>query len=238
MTRILIFLLAAGMVHAQGPEFEVASVKINRSGGTSRLPYLRGGTMTAQNVPLKWLIESAYGVSRKLIYGPSWLDDDRFDVNAKAPNGVPDTEFKPLLQALLKTRFRLALHREMREMDTFDMVVAKGGLKLAVLDPEHPPKPAPNMGGSAFIGTGTLTDLARDLILAAGKPVVDRTGIEGRYFWDLRYTPLSSQVAESPSAPPDIFRAMQEQLGLKLDARKQPIEVLVVDAAERVPTEN
>ena len=84
------------------------------------------------------ILRAAYDLPESRIIGPDWLDSDRFDLAGKAPAGVPDTEFMPMLQALLKERFHLAVHRETKEMQVFDMVVAKGGLKIWLFDPAHP----------------------------------------------------------------------------------------------------
>jgi uncharacterized protein (TIGR03435 family) len=237
--RTLLLLFITVLSHAQTSAFEVASLKPNHSGSLRQhYPFLRNGTMTAENISLKVLIGTAYGISGELIYGPKWLDVDRYDVNAKAPNGVPDSDFKPMLQTLLKARFHLASHREQREMDAFDMVVAKSGLKLVKFDPVHEPPLSPRTGGWVLFGSGTMADLAQSLTTAAGKPVVDRTGVPGRYFYDLQYTPLSAPPTDNPAAPPDIFTAVHAQLGLRLEKRKQPIEVLVIDSVRRAPDEN
>src|ERR1700689_1962148 len=141
---ILIFTgTAAAVLCAQSPAFEVATVKVNRSGenGAGR-PDLRNGVLTAWNVTMRMILRAAYDLHESRIIGPDWLDSDRFDLAGKAPAGVPDTEFMPMLQALLKERFQLAVHRETKEMAVFDMVVTKGGLKIWQFDPARPvPKP-------------------------------------------------------------------------------------------------
>jgi uncharacterized protein (TIGR03435 family) len=135
---------AAGpALRAQSPAFEVASVKINSTSDNGMSsPDFRNGTFTARNVSMRRLLRTAYELSDLQITGPDWLDSDRYDLAAKSPQGAPDTELMPMLQALLKERFHLAVHREMKEMPVFDMVVAKGGLKIWLFDPAHPvPKP-------------------------------------------------------------------------------------------------
>ncbi len=241
---ILIFTGAAvAVLCAQQPAFEVATVKLNRSGGGGTdFPGLRDGMVTARNASLRMLLRAAYDLSENRIIGPDWLDTDRFDVAGKPPQGVPDSEMMPMLQTLLKERFHLAVHREMKQMPVFDMVVAKGGLKLSLSDPAHPVPTPPrnNPGGAMNIGAGTMPQIAQALTRAAGRPVLDKTRLEGSYGFLLIYTPISAQSADiaAGSGPPDFFIAVEQQMGLKLEPKNESIEVLVVDHAERTPTEN
>jgi uncharacterized protein (TIGR03435 family) len=226
---------------AQAPAFDVASVKANHSGGPrSFYPRMRNGAFTAENVTLKTLLGVAYDLPVSRITGPDWIDSDRFDITAKPPEGAADSQLIPLLQSLLKERFLVAVHRETREMPAYDMVVAKGGVKLHAPDAAHPPAMPPYAGGAQLGGNGTMPQIADALARVAGRPVIDRTGMEGRFFFMVNYAPLSAQPAESTagSGPPDFFAAVQQQLGLKLESKKQPIELLIVDHAERVPTPN
>jgi uncharacterized protein (TIGR03435 family) len=236
----VVLLWGSPTLKAQSPEFEVASIKVNRSGsGGSNLPFLRNGTIAATNVSLLMLLQSAYELSAAEIVGPGWLESDRFDLAGKSPEGVPDSEMKPMLQALLRDRFHLSAHREMREMPSYEMVVAKDGLKISRFDGTHPPAPAHNHAGAMMIGVATMARLARNLTGAAGRPVVDKTGLDGAYSYLLTFSPLSpqSESASDPAAP-DFFAAVQQQLGLKLEPKRASLEVLVIDHAERVPTEN
>lgn len=235
---VIVGTINAPMLRAQQPAFEVASVKLNRTGSSnSRFPELRNGTLAAENVSLKSLLSVAYGLSRERITGPSWLDSDRFDLAGKAPRGVPNSEMKPMLQALLKDRFKVEVHRESREMPVYDMVVAKGGLKISLSDPEHPLAMPPKYEGSMLKATGTMSEIADKITPLAGRPVLDKTGLEGRYAFMLIYSELSGVAADSSSAP-DFFAAVEQQLGLKLEAKKEPIDILIVDHAERVPSAN
>jgi len=244
---ILIFAAtAAAVLCAQSPAFEVATVKVNRSGenGASR-PDLRNGVLTARNVTMRMILRAAYDLHESRIIGPDWLDSDRFDLAGKAPAGVPDTEFMPMLQTLLKERFQLAVHRETKEMAVFDMVVAKSGLKIWQFDPARPvPKPPlPANVTSAMVasnGVFTMPQLATHLTGAAGRPVLDKTGLEGRYGFFLFWTQLSADAADAAggSGPPDLFAAVEQQLGLRLQPNREPVEILIVDHAERVPAEN
>ncbi len=244
LARLLFIAMAVAQVgFAQTVAFEVATVKVNHGNGDaspSRYPTLRNGLFIAENASLKTLLSAAYGLAKIRISGPAWIDSDRFDLTAKAPGGVPDSELGPMLQKLIQERFRAVVHRETREMAAFDMVVEKDGLKIRAFDPAHPPAPPPNYNyrGSIMMGAVTMSELADSLASAAGRPVVDRTGVTGRYGFTLNFTPVTPPDAGGDSEPPDFFTAVQQQLGLRLESRRQPIEILVVDRAERTIGEN
>jgi uncharacterized protein (TIGR03435 family) len=227
---------AGSALHAQSPAFEVASVRVNKTdSGGSNFPRLTKGTLMAQNVTMRMILQSAYGLTALQITGPGWLDSDHFDLAGKAPAGVPDTEVMPMLQSLLKERFQLAAHRETKEMPVYNLVVAKDGLKISPFDPAHPPATPPRNGAASMImGPGTMSGLASMLVSAAGRPVIDKTGLEGRYGYAFTFSPM----AAVDQGQMDIFEALQQQLGLRLESARAPIETLVVDHIERTPTEN
>lgn len=221
------------------PTFEVAAVRVNHTGsGNSAFPVLNNGRLTATNVTLLSLLQAAYGLSEARIIGPEWLKTERFDVLAKAPAGASDTDIGPLLQSLLTDRFWMAVHIEKKELSVFHMVVAKGGVRMSLPESSRPSEAPPNRGGSMLVGAGTMSDIASRISLAAGRPVLDRTGLTGRYRFLLIFTPTPPTVQPSESAPPDLLTAVQEQLGLKLESKKEAVEVLVVDHADRVPKAN
>ena len=113
---------------------------MNRSGsGRSNLPRLTNGRLTAENATLKQLLQVAYDLNALQITGPGWLDSDRFDLAAKSPQGVPDSDLMPMLQSLLAERFQLTAHRENKELPVYALIVAKDGLKISVFDPSHIP---------------------------------------------------------------------------------------------------
>jgi uncharacterized protein (TIGR03435 family) len=240
--RMVAVVFMASALWAQSPVFEVTSVKVNRSGdGISNGPRLVNGRLTAENTTLRSILQVAYGLSALQITGPGWIESDRFDLDAKAPGGVPDTALMPMLQALAKDRFQLTAHRETKDTPVFELTVMKAGPKFSLFDPAHvPPQPPRNGGASMIIGPMTMEQLAGSLARAAGRPVVNKTGLEGRYFCAVGFSPLSALAngGAADSGPGDIFAAVQEQLGLKLEPAKAPIEFLVVDHAERVPTVN
>jgi uncharacterized protein (TIGR03435 family) len=238
--------IAGSSLHAQPPAFEVATVKIHPLGDNGLSPpEFVNGAFTARNVSMRRLLRAAYGLSDSRIIGPEWLDSDRYDLAARYPSGVPDRDLMPMLQTLLKDRFHIAVHSEMKEMSVFDMTVAKGGLKMPLFDPAHPAPPrspggSMNIAAIATNGVATMAELALRLSAAAGKPVLDKTNVEGRYGFMLIYTPVSTQPIDNTVGvdAPDFFTAVEQQLGLRLEPRKDSIEVVIVDHAERVPTEN
>jgi len=226
---------------AQVLAFEAASVKQNRSGTRISFgPGLRNGKLDGENVTLKALLQVAYNVQSPRISGPDWLDSDRFDVAAKASEDSPAGDLALMVQSLLKERFQVAVHWETREMSVYELVAAKGGMKIRAFDPADRPEKPHFKGGSSMRGTGTMEQIADQLAKVAGRPVVDRTGSEGKFSYVLEFAPLSAPTAESStnSGPPEFFTAVQQQLGLRLESKKRPIAILLVDHAERVPSAN
>jgi uncharacterized protein (TIGR03435 family) len=220
-------------------QLEVSSVKASAPDTLMSIaPQLRNGTLTATNVTLRQVVESAYGVTGPRIIAPDWLDRYRFDIRARASSGALAGDMRTLLQELLMERFKLVAHTELRETATYNLVVGKGGVKMS-LYPDGPQESseAPRYsGGLSFRGTGTMEQLAKILSRIAGRSVVDKTGLAGRYNFFVTYTALLDQVADF--APPDIFRAIQEQLGLRLQPSREQLETIVVDHIERTPTDN
>lgn len=229
-------LAATGLIAVAQPAFEVASVKRTPPatiGYTSISPF-GSATFTATNVSLEILISLAFGIDSNRISGKqSWLDSEHYDVSAKAEGGgkISREELKPMLQKLLIERFKLSVHRERKDTPGYALVVAKA------------PKLQTSKGGASrpmILKGGLRADnisiktLAAMLAGPAGRPVVDKTGIEGNFDVKLDYAPEGS----ADSSMPSIFTALQEQLGLKLVPQTVPVETLVVDRAEKVPTEN
>jgi uncharacterized protein (TIGR03435 family) len=225
--------------------FEVASIRPSPPGVRMTVGIeLRHGRLRGINVPLRRIIANAYGVADPLILGPDWLNKYHFDILANSPDGVPDTEMKPMLQSLLKDRFQLTVHRETRKMSAYDLVVAKGGPKMAVYP--APAKAAPSNPGSPMLGgTMTMAQLAQVISRVVGKPVFDRTGLAERYNFFLSFARLSLETGDVSNGgrpdlggAPDLFTAVQEQLGLKLEPEKEGVEVIIVDHIEQSPSEN
>jgi uncharacterized protein (TIGR03435 family) len=260
---ILAVLVCATAVHSQSahPAFEVASVKPSPPPGAGRSParVVRGGpgstdpgSATFTNIDLFSLVTMAYGIKPYQIAGPDWLHAARFDITAKIPAGATRPQYRLMLQDLLAGRFKLALHHEQKELPTYDLVVGKNGAKFkaAVEDPTavdqglQPPltiTPPPGYKGPMNVRFAkcSMEKLADTLSASLGQPVTDATGLNGEYDITLRYT-LAGLEADAAAANlnPTILDAVQEQLGLKLVAKKGPVDILVIDRVEKLPTDN
>jgi uncharacterized protein (TIGR03435 family) len=240
--RVILSVAAAVIVlaptgRAQSPEFDVASIKVNRTESSSFS--FRNGEVAATGVSLLGLLRTAYGLGTSRIVGPGWLDSDRYDVLAKSQAGASESNLRLMLQNLLKDRFRMSLHWEKREMPVYEMVVAKDGLKIKPFDPAQPMsemKPTP--GAVSMMGLASMTSLAETISGSAGRPVIDKTGLHGQYNYRLNFISLSTQSENAADPAPDFFAAIEQQLGLKLEPKRAQVEVLVIDHAERVPLEN
>jgi uncharacterized protein (TIGR03435 family) len=185
------------------------------------------------------MVAVAYGVTEPRVVGPAWLDEEHFDLAGKAPEGVADTQFPPMLEQLLKDRFGLATHMETKNMSVYHLIVAPGGVKMAVY-PAVPKDPIQNVHGGIPMmrGTDTVAQLAATFARTLDTPVIDKTGLTDRYNYILMYAPLGPGESSPDSPAPDLFTAVQQQLGLKLQAAKDDVGVVIVDQMSRVPTEN
>ncbi len=253
-------------------EFEVATVKPAAPLTGRSTPRGGPGTNDPEQVhytyvSVKNLLLLAYGLPTLQITGPAWIDSERFDVNAKLAPGTTKEQVNVMLQNLLADRFKLVVHREMREVPIYELTVGKNGPKIKpyVEDPNEPTYelgkptfgkdgvPLVRPGGVMFtMGPGPKTFTARKqsmaqlcttLAIELERPVVDKTSLTGDYDYKLTYLPTQAPAqaatqAEKPSDAPDVFTAVQEQLGLKLESKKGSIEMLVVDSGQRTPTEN
>jgi len=232
------------VTRAQSPEFEVAVIKpAVISEGTSVVgPGLHNRTFHAEKVTLRRILAAAYGLPEPRIIGPGWLEQKRFDFTARSPEAVSDSELKPMLQALLKNRFKLSGHVEPREMPVYFLEVARGGVKMHVYSatqrvPVRPPDPART--GDMMTGTrATTTRIAETFSRIAGRAVIDRTGLTEQYSYFLSYAPPTPDGRATEFSAPDFFTAVQEQLGLKLQAGRDRLDVFIVDYMKQAPTEN
>jgi uncharacterized protein (TIGR03435 family) len=183
----------------------------------------------------------AYGMQKVQIVGaPHWIETERWDVQ-----GVPDVPGHPslkqmqsLTRKLLEERFGLKVHRETKELAVYAITVAKGGEKIApnAGDPNSPPSENDNSNGGVVTMRMTnmsMGEFAPDLGYFLGRPAVDHTGLTGRYDFQLKWTADESHTPTDGTAPPLLFTAIQEQLGLKLEPAKAAVEVLMVDAVQR-----
>jgi uncharacterized protein (TIGR03435 family) len=247
--------------YAQPPpapqSFDVASIRINRSGDRIMLfNPTRGGKFTAQNCSLSLLITFAYDVMQSHISGaPDWLKSERYDIAATAARDASVSEIRAMLQKLLEDRFQLKSHGETREGSVYDLVVSHAGkLKPAAsgecpstFDAQTTGPPADAPCGSLRNSPGhtkgyrlTSAQLADSLSFFLQEPVLDKTGLPGNYDIELDWTPENIRMTPPTSVetgPPSIFTAVQEQLGLRLIPAKGPVSMLVIDHVAR-PSEN
>ena len=223
--------------------FEVASVKQTPPSALGFTKLSQPGELrfTATNVTLELLTELAFGVEdRQIQNAPGWMVTDHYDVFAKPEGDKPltFTEMRPLLQRLLAERFQLATHRETKESSGFALEIAKGGPKLT------PAKVRPTPGQNLILRGGIqghnvpVSWLASMLARPTGHPVVDRTGIQGNYDFNLKFAPDTTEPSPDNSTLPSLFTALKEQLGLQLKPQKVPLEILVIDHAEKIPSGN
>jgi bla regulator protein blaR1 len=235
----MLAILAAGAVFAQlqdtRPAYEAAFIKANTSGSGSSSSNGTKGQIVMMNQTMKRLIQRAYGVRPPQVTGPAWMENTAFDIIAKYPPETNDHDRSLMLRTLLEGRFKLAVHRETREMPGYALMVAKSGLKLK---PVEPGSSDTSSNGSKGVVTltakkTTMSFLSELLTRQMGEMVVDRTGLDGAYDFELRYA-ANDQVDDAPP----LFSALQETLGIRLQPQKVPVELIVVDHVERVPTEN
>ena len=226
------------------PAFEVATVKPSKSNaGINNLRDPVQATWT--NIPLAVAIRMAYGIQPdQLIGGPSWIASDRWDIVGKTDRPATWDQHNKMLQTLLADRFKLKVHWETRQLPQYRLVVAKGGPKLVAVREDSNARPSGTRIGRGLIdahGIG-IAQFVFWLRGELGRPVVDSTGLTGKYDFKLQWVPDESQPnsgGETPppdSAGPSIFGAVRE-LGLKLEAIKGPVDVLVIDHVEK-PSEN
>jgi uncharacterized protein (TIGR03435 family) len=248
--------------------FEAASIKPSASPRDDEPAsmVMPGGRYVATNMTLRALVRTAYSVqTTQVLGGPPWMDSERFDVVATVNQNIPAVvfrdQFRPLLGALLRERFKLSLHKDMKKLSVYALAVARRdgrlGSKLRESDQEcvaslalrRAGKPVPQgpngvrpCGGwysqpGHLEGRGVeLGRFVETLAPHVDRVVVDRTNLTGLFDWELKWLPGAGADAGA-DLPASIFTALGEQLGLKLDSRKLPVDVVVVDRAEH-PSEN
>ena len=237
------------------PSFDVAAIHLHQPvpHEHSHIVNTNGGFI-AVNVDLKAILEWAFDVpSSRIVGGPEWINSARFDIEAKADNAldtIPQNdasaaklEKRRMVQALLADRFRLTFHNETRELPIYALVIANGGPKF--LDSKANGTTVNAGSGRLQLegGENTVALLATWLAQPLGRVVVDETGVQGRYNIVLKWTPeyavppTANLASASDPSEPSIFTAIQEQLGLKLESRKAPVQVFFIDHIE-MPSEN
>lgn len=231
---------------ATDPSFEVATIKLSPPDEPGKLFTVTPGGRQFKtiNTTLNDLITFAYGFHPKqIINAPDWSDKDKFDILGQPDaDGMPNqVQLKAMVQKLLVSRFQLTFHKDTRDLSVYEVVVGKDGPKLTPSATDN------GLPGLFFRGLGNLVCSNATMADFAGlmqgavldKPVVDHTGIKGKFDFTLKWTPDQSQFeafggiknppAEAPDAPPDLYTAIQQQLGLKIDTTKAPTDVMVID---------
>lgn len=244
---------------ATRPHFEIATIKTTDPNERGMRYAIRPpGNLSVLNMTLKNLISSAYDVHQfQVVGGPHWIDTDRFDIEAKpgdalAPISVSSSteaqrrefaeQFALRVQSLLADRFHLVIRRETKEMPVYELTIAKGGSKLKQV--EEKPGQGGQIRGQRGVLTGTATSIgsiASNLALRVERPVIDKTGLQGKYDWQFEWTPEqpaklipgSDRPLPSEISGPSIFMAVQEQLGLRLEPQRAPAPVIIVESASK-----
>ena len=239
---------------ASQQDFEVASIKRSEPGNArgSTFEFLPGGGLRIANGTLRAILETAYDVREfQILGGPGWVNSERYDILARSVDslangaGIPNDvkAIRLRLQALLRQRFNLEVHRETRELPEYVLEVAKKGPKLIPGDASNDPNNARTgiqRSCGQMIGTNaTMANLSLMLARQLDRPVLDRTGLTGKYNFQFAWTPDTGPCSGSPdpSNAPSIFTALEETLGLRLESIKRPVDSLIIDHADK-PSEN
>ncbi len=248
-TLCLIFAtLIQGQTGAPAPRFEAASLKIYPGDSMGWSISGRGpGQQTLNHMPLKDCLKLAFGLKDYSLDGPAWLNSVRIDIAAKPPAGSAPGQFNDMLQTLLVERFQIKSHRQTRMLNGYALVAESGGIKIRSV---NNPEGGGGNGAYGFSsglfwanggGSAKLADmLAREL----NAPVQDLTGSTELFDYRIAWAPErppAITAAPEPIAPdpgPSLLSALKEQLNLKLEKRKVPVSVLVIDEIERTPLEN
>jgi uncharacterized protein (TIGR03435 family) len=208
------------------------------------------------SVTLQQLLARAYGIELQQVSGPGWITGERYDIVATLPAGTDKGQLLLMLQGLLRDRFKVQMRRESKTVRVYELTVASGGPKLKpseivpeIRDPDEQRAHNESNARAALqaniasmqsggpsngfhIANGTMQELIRDLLRNVDRPIIDLTKLTGNFSFDLKWTPASMN---SSGSNPDIFAALEEQLGLKLSPRNEILETIVVESAERSP---
>jgi uncharacterized protein (TIGR03435 family) len=233
--------------------FDVATIKPSNPDTPGKIITIRGRQFTTINTTLSDLISFAYRVHAAQITGaPEWVESAKYDITAQPQaEGTPnERQLRALVQTLLEDRFRLTVTRGTKELPVYVLAVGKAGHKLAPNDRSPNGLPTLFFKGFGMLPAlnASMADLANMMqAVVLDRPVVDRTELAGRFDFTLNWTPDDSQfrtlggrppgAATDPNGPPGLFTAIQEQLGLRLESTRAPVEVLVIDRVER-PSDN
>ncbi len=252
--------------HIVIPTFDVISVKPNKDSPGTRMQFTPDG-LRGTGVTVRFLLYEGFGGinGNQVINEPAWASTDGFDIEAKVlPADVPTLakmtfeQRRTMFQSILADRFKLVVHHETREMPVYVLSVAKGGVKFKETTPDNPAAAPRRRGTMINRGKITSTDAQMSTLVTIlsrqlGRPVIDKTGLTGDYDFTLEYTPddggpppsttprppdgSTAPAAGAPDPGVSIFTALQEQMGLKLESTKGPVDVVVIDHIEK-PAEN
>src|SRR5579863_1926219 len=241
----------ARMAANANPAFEVATIKPSDPASPGQIITLRGAEVITTNVTVHALINLAYWLHPKqLTGGPAWTESEKFDMAGKpdAPGQPNVDQMKVMIQKLLADRFQLKFHFEKRELPVYAVRLAKTGAKITKSQDDPKGIPGWNFGRNASgmimaFRNSPMSQFTAVLQNSTDRPVVDQSGLTGRYDFTLNFTPDAAMAAalnggpppagDNPDAAPDLFAAFQQQLGLKLEPTKAPVDVMVIDKVER-----
>jgi uncharacterized protein (TIGR03435 family) len=224
------------------PAFDVASIRPVASCTSPQEVQTSPGSLIVRGRTLGVLVQWAYELPHFRINGPAWLRDNCFDLVAKSAAGGDDAQLRLMLRTLLADRFGMTVHFEQQEMPVYSLTLAKGGPKFHESTTEGPP--VIDRGNQAILNAHhmTMTDVGDRIADELGRPVTDATGLTGRYEIRLDLSPYMAAAGTAEAGKLDmmsiLFTGLQEQLGLRLEARKATVSILVIDHAEKSPTEN
>jgi uncharacterized protein (TIGR03435 family) len=230
------------------PSFDAASVKVSKIGeiGTegSRRESIEAspGSLTMRNVSLKSCLIWAYGVREYQIFGPAWLNDERYDITAKSAQPAPVEQLKAMLQTLLADRLDVRLHRETRELPVYVLIAGVNGPKLHRSTGNGDSEVRTKDGSLIFTNT-SMSQFAEHLATIrrqVDRPVLDKTGIRGAFDFSLKFADNDADMREAMvrGEGPSVFSVVQQQLGIRLKPEQGPVEIIVIDHAQKVPTDN
>jgi uncharacterized protein (TIGR03435 family) len=253
MHRIALIIVAASQAFGQttpaAPAFEVASVRVSQAGGEgSRRQSIQFSpdSLTMRNTSFRGCIAWAYHVFEFQVQGPDWMGNERYDIAAKSAGEVSEDQLRVMLQGLLADRFKLSLHRLTKEQAAYVLLIAKGGpkFKQSATEGELSVDPQPTRM-AVVVQRAPVSQLIEGLSGILRAPIIDQTGLKGKYDVTInvaKYIPQMEESRGAGGAPldpiPILMTGLQEELGLKLESRKMPVDLLIIDHAEKVPTEN
>jgi len=236
-------LTVAGVAQQPAPQptlrFEVAAIKpVADVPPGARIGYndAPAAVLTFENLTLRMLISSAYGVLDERISGPGWLDEARFTITAKPPAGYEPSQRPTLIRNLLIDRFGLVAHQEKKDVSGFALRVDASGHQLVTAKGERT-----FLTGRPGLISGNgrrIVEILPQLTRTVGSPVIDETGLSGTYDIKLQWTPQLNAGGNTGEPEVSVFTALREQLGLRLEPARVSVDVVVVDRIARVPTEN